>query len=202
MNGEDNQDARDVTYTILKKLEEKHGRGYFASRLDDVIVFDAVAGDDDDDVVEAEPRYIYQIGVIDGDTTTWIIDVHAETLGDDDEALVVGGDGVKYSNLKDLIERTSAFIESTKAMKRGVRTKLLKEALLNISKFNKTLFKQICAECKRGGKNGRESFTGFKLSCVSLEKFCNAESDKKAAMEDELAKRRAARLRELEMEDL
>lgn len=157
----DNKDALTFARKIVTYLEAKTGNK-FDKRFEDVVSMPFLPG-----------FYVYQIGIADGPTRTeWIIDIHGQKEEEFHPDDTVVFDGIRYPNLKVLIDQITQALEDRpeyKGTKRLARKMLLQSAMKDIHRFNPPVYKLICTQCR---KTGAETLTGFNLDCEQLEHFC------------------------------
>jgi len=156
-----NKEALELIKKISAYLEEKTGH-VFDKRFSNIVEMGFLPG-----------MYVYQLGIADGPRLTeWIIDVHGQKKEVFRPNETVLFDGLRYPNLKVLIEDIQAAIDENpgnKGVKRFTRKILLQEAIKDINRFNPVVFKAICQDCK---DKSNEKMTGYNLDCKTLADYC------------------------------
>ena len=152
-----NDDAKTFIKNLSSELIKKFGKN-FTVRLTDSMV------------LNHETEYVYQIGVEEERTTTWIVDAHAVKKIDADKSVKING--INYPKLIVLIDRINEMfnlgIGLVKSVKRFGRKVLLEKALVDIYYFNPEVYNEIFRQCKQ---MGRENMSGVNLNCEELKKF-------------------------------
>jgi hypothetical protein len=176
--GEDkeNNEAFNFTKELLKHLEDEYN-----------IKFEERLGGN----VKKNDVTIYQIGIDEGNTTIWFVDVHAEENiieispydkyvmvkynQPDWSKTIVELNGINYINLKQLIESFmyAMYMTNDKFGKRLRRKNLLYDAIQDINNFNPVVKEFLCKECYTDTEE--ENITGYKLKCEEIKVKCKKE---------------------------